>query len=112
MKDIANRRAQIRDPHMTDQTARAEQGVQLILLSSSNNKTVSKISHHCNARFSGKKNKQKKKITARSSNRNADFPCSSQQVDRKSLRISAQRLLRLPDYTLLKPLFHQITFVN
>lgn len=37
MQDIPNSQAQIRDPNMTDQTASAEQGVQLILLSSSNN---------------------------------------------------------------------------
>lgn len=55
MQDIANRRAQIRDPHMTDQIASAEHRVQLILLSSSNIKAISQ--HHSNARFSGKKKK-------------------------------------------------------
>lgn len=63
MQDIANRRALIRDPHMTDQTASAEHRVQLILLSSSNIKAVSKISqHHSNARFSGKKKKKDRTI--------------------------------------------------
>lgn len=46
MQEIPNRRAQIRDPNMTDQTASAENGVQLILLSSSNNKAEQFPKYH------------------------------------------------------------------